>query len=583
MLLAAFLAVLFLRPDPVPGAADSQSSPSSATQQSTASDAQPTRSDTGLITFHVTTREVLLDLIALDRGSRPVLDLKPADLRITEAPLAESGKKHRHRHAPALEQEVAPITSLRVEDPSVPAASAGDRAGFQIAASCLERSALHYQLAFRPGPNGWASGYHEVAVTTTRRDVRLFYRHRYFVGVTAPPAHPLDARRKTIEKILQRAACYYPDTPPSISLRARLIDTGRADWLRYSVSVDAGSLSFLTLATGPGSAADPSSRQPMTIDRRVEIDYGVCTFDTAGRPIRFFSAPVDQALNSADYARALEHGFPHLLEFSAPPSLGLTRFVVRDRETGNLGATDVAFATASSTAGTHAGSASNLADGASILSAAPDSASTSARASGPERLTEETNTDLDLYPRFLQGDYVRPPRGPIGSFGSIVPAPHAFCGDVYELPDSSRLLPDFRELDPIGSLYASTLDVPSQDFTTTDGIPGVTPRTNLFGIDYHATFWIRDPGDYKFRMVSDDGAKLWIDDQQVVDLDGLHSARGAAGRIHLEAGQHSMHVPYYQGAVFSVALILWVKAPGEVDWRLFDLRDFPSPEDHARN
>ncbi len=332
MLLAPLAALLFLQPAPVPATAAEQQSTSPAT----APDLQPSPSDTGLLTFHITTREVILDLIALDLHSRPVLDLAPAELQITDTTPPEPGRKHHHgQAAPA---QIAPITSLRVVDPNAAPSSATDtQAGFQIAASCLERSTLHYQLAFHPGSSGMISGYHEVAVTTTRRDVRLFYRHRYFVGVTTPPARPLDARPSSIRRLLERAACYYPATPPSISLRARLIDNGRSDLLRYSVAVDAASLSFLTLAT------DSSGRQPMSLDRSLQIDYAACNFDAAGHPINFFTVPLEQKLSSADYARALVHGFPHLFEFPAPPSLALTRFIVRDRATGNLGATDVAF------------------------------------------------------------------------------------------------------------------------------------------------------------------------------------------------------------------------------------------------
>jgi hypothetical protein len=82
-------------------------------------------------------------------------------------------------------------------------------------------------------------------------------------------------------------------------------------------------------------------------------------------------------------------------------------------------------------------------------------------------------------------------------------------------------------------------------------------------------------------MLSDDGAMLWIDDQRVINLDGLHAALGGAGRIHLDPGLHTMHIPYFQGEVVSVALILWVQPPGEKDWQIFDLRNFaePSPDE----
>jgi len=323
--------------------------------------------------------------------------------------------------------------------------------------------------------------------------------------------------------------------------------------MRYQVSVDASSLSFLTLNS------DPARRGTAGLDRRIELDYGTCNFDKSGHPINYFHAPLEQVLTSADYARALDRGFPHVLEFPASEHIALTRVIVRDSATGNLGAADVAI---------------------------PQSE----HGTDPEEspAAEQTATDLKTYQDRLNLDWDRdsrkqptawiwPARGPIGSFGSIVPSPHSFCGDVYELPRASNSLPDFRELDPIGALYTSSLDVPNQTFSNTSGIPGVTPRTNLFGIDYHATFWVQTPGEYQFLMASDDGSVLQIDDKKIVDLDGLHSVDAATGRISLGAGLHTIHVPYYQGAVDSVALELWVKPPDATDWVLFNLEDYGAP------
>ena len=261
-------------------------------------------------------------------------------------------------------------------------------------------------------------------------------------------------------------------------------------------------------------------------------------------------------LASTDYARALDRGFPHTLEFAASEHIALTRVVVRDRATGNLGATDVAL---------------RQAEHSPVSQGSPATARTAA---------DLETYQNQLHPGWTWDGHKQPPAwipaapGPVGSFGSIVAAPNSFCGDVYELPSASRLLPDFRELDPIGSLYTSSLDVPNQTFSNTSGIPGVTPRTNLFGIDYHASFWVRVPGEYQFLMASDDGAILQIDDKKVIDLDGLHSVDAASGHIYLDPGFHTIHVPYYQGAVDSVALELWVRPPGATDWVLFDLNDY---------
>lgn len=171
------------------------------------------------------------------------------------------------------------------------------------------------------------------------------------------------------------------------------------------------------------------------------------------------------------------------------------------------------------------------------------------------------------------------PNGPIGSFGSIIPAPRSFCGDVYELSASSHLMPDIRELDPIGSLYSSVLDLPPQDVSSTSALPGVTPRTEIFSIDYHAVFWVKAPGEYGFQLLSDDGAILRIDDREAVNLDGRHPAEAASSRIRLNPGPHTIEVQYYQGAAPGLALELWIEPPSARSWTLFDINNYSQGAD----
>ena len=351
MQVAAFLAVLLLPPAPAP--TQSNASASQATESATI---EPTQADSGAFTFHVTTREVVLDLIALNGHGGAVPDLTDTELQVSYSGGGDQARKH--RHGPDTQPQLAPITSLRIVDPDAPLSPASDtHAGFQITSSCLERSTLHYQLTFRPGPDGWTGGFHQVSVTTTRHGARLFYRRRYFVGETVAPPKPPVTGSRSIEKLLMKDACNYPDTPLSISLRARLIDTGRSDVVRFQVAVDAASLSYLTLEAGT------DAHQPVSTNRRVQIDYGVCAFDAAGRPIGFFQVPLDQVLTSADYARGIARGFPHILELPAISSLALVRIVVRDRATGNLGAIDVASRGAAPGAGSVADSVASSTPG----------------------------------------------------------------------------------------------------------------------------------------------------------------------------------------------------------------------------
>jgi hypothetical protein len=519
MLPTLLLAALFLQTAP----------PQDQTQTPVPESQPPTQSESGLLTFHVTTREVIVDVIAVDGHNRPIVDLQPAELQVFDQSPDETSH-HKHRRAEP-ETPPNPISSFNLIDPATTPATA-DPTGFRLSASCLERATLHYQLAYHPGPQGLTSGYHDVLILSTRRGVRLFYRHRYYVGATTPDPRNLPGklsapRLAQLDQELGQAACYHPNVPPTLALRAWLIDTGRRDVLRYSVAVDADSLSYISLSDN---------------GRRVQLDYGLCNFDTDGNPIGYQHASIDQVLSPVEYARALAHGFPHLIDFPTPPHLGLSRFVVRDLVTGNIGSVDAIYPLASR----------NPPDPAAV-----------AKAREAERLQAISN----------YGHYTPPPPGPIGSFGSIMPAPNTFCGDVYELAGNTPRLPDFRELDPIASIYASSLAVPNQIFSGTNGVPGVTPRVAWFGIDYYATFWIRNPGDYEFMMASDDGAILHIDDQRVIDLDGNHMARSGTGHILLDAGAHTIHVPYFQGMPDAVALQLWIKSPN-ADWQLFDLSNF---------
>lgn len=79
---------------------------------------------------------------------------------------------------------------------------------------------------------------------------------------------------------------------------------------------------------------------------------------------------------------------------------------------------------------------------------------------------------------------------------------------------------------------------------------------------------IEQAGVYAFRLISDDGALLWIDDQLVVDNDGLHGAQPKDGSIHLAAGAHSLHVWHMQGGGDAQLTLQWKREGGDVDFAL---------------
>ncbi len=50
---------------------------------------------------------------------------------------------------------------------------------------------------------------------------------------------------------------------------------------------------------------------------------------------------------------------------------------------------------------------------------------------------------------------------------------------------------------------------------------------------------------YRFELTSDDGARLYVDNELVVDLDGLHSTESKVGSIPLSKGPHALRVDYF--------------------------------------
>ena len=164
------------------------------------------------------------------------------------------------------------------------------------------------------------------------------------------------------------------------------------------------------------------------------------------------------------------------------------------------------------------------------------------------------------------------------TFGTTVVSTSWFQGRIYYLKENTSRLPQFENIQPVGTIYASRLNIWPQEFD--EGFPGITERFEWFAIDYSGRFWAEAPGTFRFSLLSDDGARLYIDDQELIDNDGTHSPSAVSARATLSRGVHSIRVSYFQGPRFTVALVLAVAGPG-AGWRIFDMDDFPPPKDPA--
>ena len=73
---------------------------------------------------------------------------------------------------------------------------------------------------------------------------------------------------------------------------------------------------------------------------------------------------------------------------------------------------------------------------------------------------------------------------------------------------------------------------------------------------------VAQAGAYTFRLLSDDGSKLLIDGQQVIDHDGVHGATTKDGDVTLTAGSHALEIRYFQAGGGARLQLQW-RRPGQ--------------------
>ena len=101
-----------------------------------------------------------------------------------------------------------------------------------------------------------------------------------------------------------------------------------------------------------------------------------------------------------------------------------------------------------------------------------------------------------------------------------------------------ELLPDFSKFgraDAVGYVSAFSLEE----------LP-VASGEDDFAVIFTSNILIEESGKYDFRLSSDDGSKLIIDNALVIDNDGSHSMNSKNRRIELEKGSHIIKVEYFE-------------------------------------
>ena len=97
---------------------------------------------------------------------------------------------------------------------------------------------------------------------------------------------------------------------------------------------------------------------------------------------------------------------------------------------------------------------------------------------------------------------------------------------------------------------------------------GILPNIHFDGGDFRglesnfallAQGYIKVPKDnnYVFRLISDDGSRLTLDGEVLIDHDGLHGARAKDGEILLKEGYHPFSLEYFNAQGGKVVSLQW--------------------------
>lgn len=101
-------------------------------------------------------------------------------------------------------------------------------------------------------------------------------------------------------------------------------------------------------------------------------------------------------------------------------------------------------------------------------------------------------------------------------------------------------------LTSVPSLQNKQPDVSGKSFEITSDEVKAAIKANT-AVSFTTTLNIEKEGTYTFYTRSDDGSKLWIDGEEIVDNDGDHGVKEASGRVYLKEGVYTLEVIWFNG------------------------------------
>ena len=157
------------------------------------------------------------------------------------------------------------------------------------------------------------------------------------------------------------------------------------------------------------------------------------------------------------------------------------------------------------------------------------------------------------------------------------------CVGYYVLSGPASM-PNFAALAPYGGEILTQINFPS-----TDGDFAGSNRSDNVGAVFVGFLNLDTSGVYRLSVTSDDGSKVYLGDQLIINNDGLHGMAEVQTMLALEAGLHRLRVEFFEngggaGLILAISGKNLPKAPVAASMLRHDgalLADFVSGETFA--
>jgi len=179
----------------------------------------------------------------------------------------------------------------------------------------IEDSSDFYEIAYYPDAPDWNGQFRKITIKTGLKGAKLAYRSGYF----ASPAGSTDSK---VEAVELQSDCNDYLNATAIAFMAKNTPANRADDLKFSLLINADSLTLTPTADGR---------------HELNLALAVCTYNEKGWPLRLMNYPVNLKLSGRQYNTLTATG--KLMDaVSIPgPKPAAVRLLIKDIPTGRLG------------------------------------------------------------------------------------------------------------------------------------------------------------------------------------------------------------------------------------------------------